>query len=144
MPDPSCVYDLHHSSWQHRILNPLSQARDQTRNLMVPSRICFRCTMMGTSKHSSDALFHLYSVPPEWELSQWNVFHSSALWTSAECPSLKCTLGRIPPTTEVNLLAVTEWNCTDAAFSYSNSVIECWSWRPPRSVIHPCCSSRRG
>ena len=27
-PDPSCVCDLHHSSWQHRLLNPLSEARD--------------------------------------------------------------------------------------------------------------------
>ena len=28
--DPSCVCDLQHSSWQHQILNPLSEARDQT------------------------------------------------------------------------------------------------------------------
>ena len=28
--DPSCVFDLHHSSQQHRILNLLSEARDQT------------------------------------------------------------------------------------------------------------------
>jgi len=27
-PDPSHVYDLHHSSWQRWILNPLSEARD--------------------------------------------------------------------------------------------------------------------
>ena len=32
--DPSHVYNLHHSSWQRQILNPLSEARDQTRNLM--------------------------------------------------------------------------------------------------------------
>ena len=32
--DPSCVCDLHHSSWQCRILNPLSKARDQTHILM--------------------------------------------------------------------------------------------------------------
>ena len=31
------VCDLHHSSRQRQILNPLSKARDQTRNLMVPS-----------------------------------------------------------------------------------------------------------
>ena len=30
MRDPSHVFDLHHSSWQRRILNPLSEARDQT------------------------------------------------------------------------------------------------------------------
>ena len=31
-----------------QILNPLSEARDQTRNLMVTSRICFYCTPTGT------------------------------------------------------------------------------------------------
>ena len=40
-PDPSRICDLHHSSPQRRILNPLSEARDQTYNLMVPSWICF-------------------------------------------------------------------------------------------------------
>ena len=28
--DPSCVWDLHHSLWQHWILNPLTEARNQT------------------------------------------------------------------------------------------------------------------
>ena len=28
MPDSSRICDLHHSSWQHQILNPLSEARD--------------------------------------------------------------------------------------------------------------------
>ena len=31
--------DLHHSSWQHWILNPLSNAKDRTYNLMVTSQI---------------------------------------------------------------------------------------------------------
>ena len=39
MRDPGRICDLHHSSWQHRILNPLSKGRDRTRNLMVPGRI---------------------------------------------------------------------------------------------------------
>ena len=30
---------LHHSSWQRWILNPLSEARDRTHSLMVPSQI---------------------------------------------------------------------------------------------------------
>uniref|UniRef100_A0A8D0T782 Uncharacterized protein n=2 Tax=Sus scrofa TaxID=9823 RepID=A0A8D0T782_PIG len=34
--------------FQHRILNPLSKARDRTRNLMVPSWICSHCTTVGT------------------------------------------------------------------------------------------------
>ena len=46
--DLSHVYNLHHSSWQCWILNPLIEARDRTRNLMVPSRICVHCAMMGT------------------------------------------------------------------------------------------------
>ena len=29
MPDPSHICDLHHSSWQCQILNPLSEARDR-------------------------------------------------------------------------------------------------------------------
>ena len=36
----SCSCNLHHSSWQCLILNPLSKARDWTCNLMVPSWIC--------------------------------------------------------------------------------------------------------
>ena len=48
MLDPSCVFNLHHSSQQHWILNPLREARDQTCNLMVPSWIHFRCAMTGT------------------------------------------------------------------------------------------------
>ena len=39
MWDLSRVCDLHHSSWQRQILNPLSKARDQNHNLMVPSQI---------------------------------------------------------------------------------------------------------
>ena len=48
MPDPSCVCDLHYRSWQSQILNPLSEARDETSNLIVPSWIHFHCAMMGT------------------------------------------------------------------------------------------------
>ena len=46
--DLSHVCDLHHSSWQCRILNPLSEARDQTLNLMVPRQIRFFCNTTGT------------------------------------------------------------------------------------------------
>ena len=51
MPDPSHICNLHLRSRQCRIFNPLSKARDLTRNLMVPSWIHFPCTMMGTPIH---------------------------------------------------------------------------------------------
>ena len=51
MPDLSCVCDLRHSSQQCWILNPLSEARDRTSNLMVPSRIL----LMVTSKAYGNA-----------------------------------------------------------------------------------------
>ena len=38
--DPSLICDLHHSSWRHRILNPLSEARDRTHVLMDTRRVC--------------------------------------------------------------------------------------------------------
>ena len=64
MQDPSHIYDLHHSSRQRQILNPLSEARDQTCNLMAPSRIRFYCAMTGTPFiHSFDKrLLSGYSV----------------------------------------------------------------------------------
>ena len=46
--DPSHAYDLHHSSKHHWILNPLSETRDQTCNLKVPSQIRFHCATIGT------------------------------------------------------------------------------------------------
>ena len=39
--DPSCICDLHCSSGQRRILNPLSEARDRTHVLMDTSQIRF-------------------------------------------------------------------------------------------------------
>ena len=50
LPDPSHVYDLHHSSWQRQILNPLREARDGTHNLMFPSWIRFRFGTTGIPK----------------------------------------------------------------------------------------------
>ena len=47
-PDLSRVCNLHHSSWQRWILNPLSEARDQTRNLLVTSQIHFCCATTET------------------------------------------------------------------------------------------------
>ena len=48
MQDLSLVCELHHSSWQCRILDPMSEARDQTCILMDTSRIHFHCATTGT------------------------------------------------------------------------------------------------
>ena len=37
----SHICDPHHSSWPHQILNPLSEARDQTHIFMDTSQVCF-------------------------------------------------------------------------------------------------------
>ena len=46
MPDPSRLCDLHHSSQQHWIPDPLREARDRTRILMDTSQSHF-CAIMG-------------------------------------------------------------------------------------------------
>ena len=46
--NPSHICDLHHSSWQRQTLNPLSEARDRSCNLMVTSQIHFCCATTGT------------------------------------------------------------------------------------------------
>ena len=51
MQDPSRVCDLHYSSQQHWILNPLSKARDGSCILMDTSWIRFCCTTMGNPTH---------------------------------------------------------------------------------------------
>ena len=49
MSGGSSFWDLHNSSGQHRILNPLNEARrDGTHNLMLTSRICFCYATAGT------------------------------------------------------------------------------------------------
>ena len=53
MWDLSHICDLHHSSQQCQILNPLSKARDPTHILMDTSKIHFCCTTMGTPRISN-------------------------------------------------------------------------------------------
>ena len=46
-PDPSCVCNLHHSSWQCQVLDPLREARDRTCILTDTSQVHFCCATMG-------------------------------------------------------------------------------------------------
>ena len=52
-PDPSPICDLHRSSWQHWILNPLSEARDQTCILMDTSQVLNLLSHNGNSASTS-------------------------------------------------------------------------------------------
>ena len=60
MQDPSHVSDLYHSSQQHQIPNPLSEARVRTHILMDTSQIHFHCATMRTPQ---PRVFYLISFP---------------------------------------------------------------------------------
>ena len=62
MQDSSLVCDLHHSSRQHQILNPLSEARDRTCILMDTNQIRFHCTTMGTPGNASLNVLHILNL----------------------------------------------------------------------------------
>ena len=53
MPDSSHICDLHHSSWQCQILNPLREARGQTCILIDASQIHFHWATTGMQVTSS-------------------------------------------------------------------------------------------
>ena len=57
-PDPSHICNLHHSLLQHRILNPLSEARDQTCILMDTSQVLNPMSHKGTPRHCSRSSGH--------------------------------------------------------------------------------------
>ena len=96
--DPSCVCDLHHSSWQNWILNSLSEARDSTSVFMDTSWVCnplsrnrnslififiisFAMQKLASSTSSHSFIFVLIYLPCDtwlektlvWLIS-WNVF----------------------------------------------------------------------
>ena len=54
MPDVSCVCDLHHSSQQCWILNPLSEAKDWACILMDTSQI------LNTLSHNGNSIFGIF------------------------------------------------------------------------------------
>ena len=48
IPEMSCFCNLHNSSWQSLILNPISRARNRTHILMDTSRVFFHWATLGT------------------------------------------------------------------------------------------------
>ena len=75
-PDPSHVLNLHHSSGQHQILKPLSEARDRTRNPIVPSQICFCWATTGTPRIESFSQPFVFRDP----LYDMTKFNSQKSW----------------------------------------------------------------
>ena len=107
--DQNHIWHLHHSSLQCRILNQLSEARDQTHHLMVPSWICFHCATMGTpvlilfnfhqydrwemvlsiiligEKYKLKWCFDLYFSNFEWVGTSFHMLRDTYLWIICPC-----------------------------------------------------------
>ena len=73
------VFILHHCSWQRQILNPLSEARDQTHNLVVPSQIHSPLSHNGNSRWG---LFHTTLKSITSTCQPWKNFLSCGLSAS--------------------------------------------------------------
>ena len=101
MQDRSRICDLYHSSQQHRIFNPLSEARDHTCVLMDTSQVHYRGAAMARPLLStSDPLFQVPSDvsssssvdlrPPGWSCSP-TLSHvpsscgKACMWEVPEC-----------------------------------------------------------
>ena len=93
MPDSSRICDLHHNSQQRRILNPLSEARNQTCVLLGTSQIHFHCTLMGTSWYQ---LLHTKQATRIYYTTQYNEYSQYFIITIKwniifkNCKSLCC------------------------------------------------------
>ena len=68
MPDPSFFCKLHHSSWQHWILHPLSEASDRTHVLMDTSQICY-CWAKGELHVYKSLCFQSFGVDTRNEIT---------------------------------------------------------------------------
>ena len=76
MPDPNCVCDLHHSSWQRQILSLLSEAGDWTHFLMDISWVCYRYATMGTP--SLFSYIYVFTIWHSWQCEM--IQGSQNLW----------------------------------------------------------------
>ena len=106
MPDPSRICDLHHSSRQCRILNPLSETRDWTPVLMNTSGVRYHCTTIEILKGAFSfrikmaclSLCRFLFCPPRvgWWISWLTRYrdHWPIVWPSSPCKSrLGTTVG---------------------------------------------------
>ena len=95
--DLSLVCHLHHRSWQHQILNPMSEARDPTCVLMDASQIHFRWAMTGTPQNIFNA-----SLNNRCSRMGWFFFLSCGLevpflagWFCKICVPSPCTISAV-------------------------------------------------
>ena len=65
----SHICNLHHSSWQRRILNPLSRARDRTLILMDTSWVCYRCATWALQ-----VMYFFKAVSSTWRIEMRQFF----------------------------------------------------------------------
>ena len=75
-PDLSYICDLHHSSWQRQIPDPLSEARDRTLTLVDISQICFGYTTMG-APINLDFTQKLFKILRFWSSCRGSVVYES-------------------------------------------------------------------
>ena len=73
--DPSCVCDINHCSWQHRILNLLSKAKDWTCILMDTIRVHYHWATIGPPKQNLYILNKVTSIK--------NTIHVKSIFSSA-------------------------------------------------------------
>jgi len=114
MPDPNCVCDLYHSSWQCQILNPFNEARYWTCNLMVPSQICFCCATMGTP---AKILLRIFSPPFSGILAcnfqflrEWTVFFNKWCWENWTATCKRIQQECLTPHTQIDGKCIQDLN----------------------------------
>ena len=101
MRDPSCICDLHHSSEQRRILNPLSGTRNRTCIRMDASRVCHPLSHSGNSCSVSQRLrLFCFFTAPFWSYV-----------TGAFCGQEDCSVSQRPERVVCCGLRVTERAC---------------------------------
>ena len=83
--DPNRVCHLHHSSWQHRILKPLSKARDWTWILMDSSWACFHWVTMGTPGIVFKSSFSTRCLEWLYVFSLYNLILTTTVWSCSIC-----------------------------------------------------------
>ena len=75
--------DLHHTSWQRWILNPLSRARDQTHILIDANWVCY--CWATTGPNSSSFAVIIWFLFFNWSLNRNTPRSIFSLWNYAIC-----------------------------------------------------------